>query len=474
MTLREARVLVVDDNEALRDNIAEILQTGCSDYRVDVRCAATAREALAIAKEATPELALLDLHLPDIEATRVIEDLGELSPHIQVVIVTGDSAVESAIDALAHGAFSYVLKPFKIPALVEIAKSGIERASLLREGDRLRREIEASESRHREVFESVPAYVVALNEARQITLWNRQLEKATGYTRSEMLGRTADFVDAHPDGSRLPSKRKKPVYARWRLAELPADLDHQSLTYAVGVDITEERALAVRARRAERLAAVGTLAAGLAHEVRNPLNSASLQLEVLTRKMKKAGVYDDMKPTLDVVQGEIERLDRLVSEFLRFARPIPLKLGPMALNDELRAMAELLEPEAVAENVEITMSLDPDLPTVQGESERMRQVLINLMRNSVEAMHGPGGKLLLETTHDDENVYVRVTDTGPGFEEEAPVFDAFFTTKHQGTGLGLAIVHRIVGDHGGNISVSSRPGRTCFELQLPNLPPDSR
>jgi len=118
--------------------------------------------------------------------------------------------------------------------------------------------------------------------------------------------------------------------------------------------------------------------------------------------------------------------------------------------------------------VSIAVDVAQGTPPVLGEAERLRQVLLNLTRNAIEAMSETGGQLrLLARAAGTAEVEIAVEDDGPGFGEEMPVFDAFFTTKSQGTGLGLSIVHRIVADHGGTIRVESRPGRTCFTLALP-------
>src|SRR4029079_3929012 len=111
--------------------------------------------------------------------------------------------------------------------------------------------------------------------------------------------------------------------------------------------------------------------------------------------------------------------------------------------------------------------LAPQLPPAAGGAEQLRQVVLNLTRNALEAMHERGGKLVLRTRRGEAGLPVEVEDNGPGFAEDLPVFDAFFTTKDQGTGLGLSLVHRIVSDHGGTVRVESRPGRTCFTFTCP-------
>jgi len=243
--------------------------------------------------------------------------------------------------------------------------------------------------------------------------------------------------------------------------------DGTPTVYAVGIDVTNEEEMLRRMLRAERLAAVGTMAAGLAHEVRNPLNSASLQLTVLERRLERGETSERTVPIARIINGEIDRLDRLVRDFLAFAKPTPLDPRPVDLPDLLLAVAALIAPEAEAARVAITVDAPASTRAASGDAERLRQVLLNLTRNAIEAMQARGGHLVLRARNAQAMVTVDVEDDGPGFPEDLPVFDAFFTTKDQGTGLGLALVHRIVTDHRGTIRVESRPGRTCFSVSLP-------
>jgi signal transduction histidine kinase len=133
----------------------------------------------------------------------------------------------------------------------------------------------------------------------------------------------------------------------------------------------------------------------------------------------------------------------------------------------IEAVAQLIRPEAEAAHVAVVTTVAPSLPAAAADPERLRQVLLNLTRNALEAMQETGGRLTLRAKPGPETVDLEVEDDGPGFADDLPVFDAFFTTKDQGTGLGLSLVHRIVADHGGTIRVQSRPGRTCFTVTLP-------
>ena len=456
-------VLVVDDDDALADNVSEIL----GSLGVQTTIAPDRKAALTLAKERDFDVALIDVRLPDGDGISLLEPLRARSPFIQLVLVTGNATLEGAIAAVRGDAFAYVLKPVSPPDLLETVRRALEQSRLYREREHLRLDLERSERSHRDLVESMPAFVLALDERGRISTWNRQLGRVTGYSPAEMLGRDgAALVGLDERPHDLPIKTGGVRKVRWSRAEVP-DSDGASLVYAVGIDVTEEQEMLLRTMRSERLAAVGTMAAGLAHEVRNPLNSAALQLAVLERRLERGETGDRAISIARIIKTEIDRLDRLVRDFLAFAKPRPFDPRPVDLPELLAGVAELIGPETEAARISVRVVASPALLPAAGDPERLRQVLLNLTRNAVEAMQSAGGTLTLRARQRQDLLEVDVEDDGPGFADELPVFDAFFTTKDQGTGLGLSLVHRIVADHQGTIAVESRPGRTCFTFTLP-------
>lgn len=456
-------VLIVDDDEALSENLAEIIGA----LGVQTMIARDRETALSLAAAHDFDVALIDVRLPDGDGMSLLAPLRARSPFLQSVMVTGNASVEGAIAAVRGAVFAYVLKPVSPPDLLDTTRRALDQAALYRERERLRGQLERSEAMHRELVESVPAFVVALDEDGKITTWNRELERVTGYARAERIGTDGRrFVASDPRPVDLVLKAGGKRKVRWRRSEAKGR-DDKTTVYAVGIDVTDEDEMLRRMLRSERLAAVGTMAAGLAHEVRNPLNSASLQLTVLERRLDRGDDPTNTLPIARIIKSEIDRLDRLVREFLAFARPHPLEPKPVNVGELLAGVAGLIAPEAEATKIAIAVDAADGTPPVLGDGERLRQVLLNLTRNAIEAMAEHGGRLRLGARAAGAEIEIDVEDDGPGFGEELPVFDAFFTTKSHGTGLGLAIVHRIVTDHGGTIRVESRPGRTCFTLALP-------
>jgi len=360
------------------------------------------------------------------------------------------------------------------------------------ENERLRGELARSEHRAASAVELARVMVVGTDAAGVIALFNHEAERVTGYAPDEALGRP--FVDllvpeslrdsdgalflraaAGPSGApevweapvRVRSGRERQV--RWLLSSVPPTPDDPVTLYAVGRDVTDENALRERTRQSERLAAVGTLAAGLAHEIRNPLNGALLHVTYLERALRRSGGSPEALEATRFIGAEIQRLSALVRDFLVFARPAPPDRQPRSLPEVCRRAAAVVAVDADRIGAEVTVDLPAADLVVHLDAGKIEQVLLNLLRNALDAVGAQhGGRVTLRVRREPRQALVEVEDDGTGLPSpDAPVFDAFYSTKAQGTGLGLAIVHRAVGDHGGTVDVESRPGRTVFRVRLP-------
>jgi PAS domain S-box-containing protein len=354
------------------------------------------------------------------------------------------------------------------------------------------RTLARTEHRYQHAVELARVLFVGLDAHARLRLYNREAERVTGFRRDEVMG--TPFVDLLPDALRdehgpffaraaagdapasdvlesaIRTRSGKVRDVRWQIAYSPSEADDEVVLFAVGHDTTDENALAARVRQSEKLAAVGTLAAGLAHEIRNPLNGAHLHLTFLERGLKRAGVYDaDALEAVRVVGEEIKRLGGLVSEFLDFARPRPLEKRPSSLRALCERAVQLVAPDAEAGAVQIALDLPATDLELELDGAKIEQVLLNLLRNAIEAVApGGGGSVIVRARRQPRQAVIEVEDDGPGLPSpEAPIFDAFFSTKPHGTGLGLAIAHRIVTDHGGTIDAAGRPGATVFRITLP-------
>jgi signal transduction histidine kinase len=228
-----------------------------------------------------------------------------------------------------------------------------------------------------------------------------------------------------------------------------------------------------RTIQAEKMAMLGNFAAGLAHEVRNPLNSISLQLSILERRTAplEEGLVGQIRGLIGIIREEVLRLENLVSDFLQFSRTSRVHFQSADLGSLTDEVVRLLRPEARSAGVTLRRQrVGEPLPALQLNAERIKQVVINLVRNAVEATP-EGGVVTVEEGLVAGQAQLVVRDTGPGLPEDLDVFQLFVTTKPKGTGLGLPIAQQIVLEHGGEISAASKPGRgASFTVSLPLNP----
>jgi len=334
------------------------------------------------------------------------------------------------------------------------------------------------------IFQSVGTGLIALDRAHRITAFNRAAEAITGVPAATALGATwADVFGAgaslreieaviagEPNASmpyeiELRRPDGTPVPVRITVSALEAGDGTRLGCIAACEDLSSVRAMEARMRQADRLAALGRMAANIAHEVRNPLASLSGAVEALTR----AAVTAQTRARLtEIVVRESERLSEIIRNFLEYARPAPLRVEPIdaaaLLDDVLGALA----PRLTANGVKIVRAFSAPLP-LEGDRERLRQVVWNLCLNALGAMPA-GGDLRVEGRIRAGRVEITIADTGEGIpaHDLAHVFEPFFANRHDATGLGLALVHRIVQEHGGELTVRSERGLgTELSLRLP-------
>ena len=285
-------------------------------------------------------------------------------------------------------------------------------------------------------------------------------------------------MSAEPETMTLPWSEGDGLATReWLVVAHPVEDRERRLlgVMIVARDLQALGAVESTIRYSRKLAALGRLTAGVAHEVKNPLNAMTIHLELMKGKLAKLS-RDGNSATasalehVNVIGTEIRRLDQVVQGFLKFTRPEDLHLGPVPVDKLLAEIAQVVQPDAAGNRVRVQVYCPPDVPDVQGDSGSLRQALLNLALNACQAMTGGGTLRLSARGVSRRRVEIAVEDTGSGIAPEhlQKIFDLYFTTKPEGSGIGLSMVYRTVQLHDGEIEVQSTPGTgTRFRILLP-------
>jgi PAS domain S-box-containing protein len=464
------------------------VRIGLSRHRVDAQIAATRRELAALAAVALV-LGGLATALVARRITRPVRQLAD------------------GVAAIARGELDQRIDPGRLDELGRLALAFNEMAAQLRQQ---RVDLETAHAALRQRFaelsdlksytdhilRSFASGLVTLDLDGRVVTVNPAAEALTGCAASSLTGRPAAEAFQHLPELRdllLETLRSRvglgpvPVLLACRDGRaVPVELATTPLRgaegQALGVvavlrDLTPVRQLEEQLRRSDRLAALGTLAAGLAHEIKNPLTS------IMTFSRHLARRYDDdrfRQRFQSVVPRELERINAIVDGLLRLARPARLALAPVHLPPLLEQALELCAHQIEARRICVRREWPAGVPPIAGDAEQLYQAFLNLVANAIDAMGDEGGTLTVRLrwpSHAEEasgripgGLVVEIADTGTGIkpEDTASVFNPFFSTKAGGTGLGLAIAHKIVEDHGGAVTFRSTPGEgTVFTVALP-------
>ena len=335
----------------------------------------------------------------------------------------------------------------------------------------------AIEGYNENILQSVPSGVISFDDEMRITKVNLAAEKileireetSTGKLHTDVLNKPiTDFLNERKLIERgevsyiTPSGKR--IWLGLTLSPLKNKEGSTIGQILVFTDLTHLKAIESQIELRNRLSSLGEISAGIAHELRNPMAVIAGYTKILSKKADSS-----LKPTVDAISKEIVVMDRIISDFLSFAKPI--ELNPIQI--DLKSIIENCAASVAGVRNDITLNLDiKGIPHLKGDEVLLRQAFINLLQNSVEAMP-QGGELTIKTSpltgSAGDFLDIAITDTGHGISENirGKIFLPFFTTKEKGTGLGLAIVHKIVISHGGNISFVSTEKGTTFRIRLP-------
>lgn len=498
------RVLLVEDSPIDAKLVTKLLE-GVRSPRFQVRRAERLGDAVSLLTQHEFDVVLLDLMMPDCNGLEGLQRLSADAPDLPIIVLTGVTDEAVALEALRTGAEDYLIKDEAISdsLLVRSIRYGVERKRAELEIRGLNTELEervarrtaqlrASEERYRNVVEGQTELIVRWLPDGTHTFVNEAYCRYFDKTPEELLGKSF-FLWLSSDEEReallnriaamstdvpVTSGEHKGVgpngETRWqRWTDRGIFNEHGTLLelQSVGQDITEQKLTEGALRRAERLASIGTMAAGIAHEINNPIAAALNAAEAAMRFKDDPDAKHLLERCLDNVVRSAHRCRLIVENVLKFARQEPTQRSLVDINSVVRDARVSALPHAERENATIDLQLAAGLPPVSINELEIEQVLTNLIDNASRSADGPI-HVVVRTSRTKAGVCISVEDNGPGMtvEQRQRAFDPFYSTRQKqgGTGLGLSIAHGIVQGHGGKIEIAGEGGPgTIVTVDLP-------
>ena len=474
-------VLLVEDNPGdtrlIQEMFAEV-----KDVSFELECTDRLSSALEHLAQGSTDVVLLDLSLPDSQGLDTYIRAHRQAPDIPIVVLTGHDDAALAVRAVREGAQDYLVK-WQVDSglLTRFMRYAVERHKLLEELEQARQQRE--QGRLRSIINGNVDAMVIVDMDGIVRFVNLAAESLFGRSSEDFVGKPFGFPIIAGETQELDIARANDEVAIAEMRAVEMEWEGKNAYLASLRDMTarkqaEEARLLMeqQLQRAGRLAAVGELAAGIAHELNNPLTAIQMYSQILrSRTDLDRNIWDD----IDTIFKEAQRATKITGNLLSFARTYTPEKRPISINEVIVSILELHAYRMRVNNIEIAIELDPDLPETMADFHQMQQVFVNLVANAEQVMTEAhqGGKLTIKSQKVGEVIWVTFADNGPGISDEnmGRIFDPFFTTKDvgKGTGLGLSICHSIIEDHGGHITVESKPGEgAAFLVEIPVVTED--
>lgn len=478
-------ILLVDDEADLR----EVLDISLSDTGYNVLTAENSAQALDFLNDNDIPVVITDIKMPGIDGIELLRKIKSKNPETEVIMLTGHGDLELAIKSLKHEATDFITKPINDDALEMALVRAFEKISTrqkLKEYDRNRAMYDVL------INELIQEDVLIIGSDYRVLDINETLLATLGLERKEAVGRYCYEIThrltkpCSGEDHKCPLKETLMTRKPTKETHIHKDKDNKNIHYSISayplfengeiigaIELSRDITADINTRQAmmqqDKLASIGRLSAGVAHEINNPLTT------ILTTAML---IQEDIDPDnpmyeeLGTITNETLRCRKIVASLLDFARQTKPTKKYHNINDIIIECIGLTRKQAEFKDVQILKALSEQVPELLLDKEQIQQALINLILNATDATD-PGGKITVSTalSPDNQFVNINVSDTGKGIAAEVvdKIFEPFFTTREIGTGLGLAITHGIIGRHGGDILVQSRPGQgTTFTIRLPH------
>ncbi len=503
MSKRES-ILIVDDDESNQRSLSLIFKK--KGYEIET--AETGGEALEKAKKKSFNIALVDICLPDMEGIELIAPLKGIYPEMAVIIITAYATIENATRALNKGASGYIIKSLNMDEVLAIFRETFENQHLIEEKRQMEKLLRESEERLHNIVEKNADGIIVIDLDGFVHFINPAAESLLDRSANEYIGQQFGFpvITGESVEVDIIGRSKKIRTADMRSMETKWEGD---IAFIISVrDITEHKKMEQMLIQSEKMASIGILAAGVAHEINNPMGYINSNLETLKKYSKKAtnffmGIqklideYSKIKPSnekafikgflelkedtdinfilkdmKDAIEESLEgskKVKKIVSSLVDFSEERKTSMRPENINhcikdtlnkiwNKLKDKAELVEEFG-------------DIPLVECDIDKLNYVFMHILMNAVQSIDNHG-IIKIKTYTIEDSIVIQISDTGKGIQKEdiGKIFDMFYTTKDpdEGTGLGLSISHRIIQEHNGTIDVESEPGKgSTFTINLP-------
>lgn len=488
------KILIVDDEPRMRESLKLLLDTRGYDINT-VNCG---QEALENFPGKNYDLVLLDMFLGDMTGFQVMEFIHEHDPDALVIIITGDASIESAVEALKRGAYNYLKKPFEPEELLNTAEKALDHKRV--EGDRRRvsKALKESEQRFKRLVEGALIGIAILQDDR-VVYQNPEQKKIfgplpknfhvneyrwihkddrdkaaralTGIQAGKAARAEIDFRFYPPSGNGARSEMR---WVQCRASRFNYRGKRAALLNIM--DITRARELERLVLTKSKLLSLGRIAAGMAHEIRNPLTGINSYLYSLGNLCEgdelEGAELSEIRLIIDQIQTASNKIEAVIKRVLDFSRPSHLRKIDMDINNSLTDAIDLSSVTLRKSGIKIEKDLESGLPMCSADPGLIEQVILNLINNAAQALLVYEGdrKIRVSSFRNDGNISVAVSDSGPGVPAELRdvIFDPFYTTRNDGSGIGLSIAQRIVTDHNGAIHVGTSDwGGAEFRVELP-------
>lgn len=479
-----SKILVVDDTVTNQ----EILKKSFENEGFQVVQAFDGLAALDMVEKERPDLMMLDIMMPKMDGIDVLKRVKIIHPDLLVVMMTAHGSEQIAVEAMKLGADDYLTKPFHPKDITALADKLIKARAVRLENLKLREQIERTERYLAHLVDSVNEAIISTNSNGIILSFNKAAEGIWKMQSENVIGKSIEELFLKRKGSNYldsileETKEKGGVEGEFMFLKIdgttfPGHLntsmlkDEESKRGVVAVvrDLTVERELQQQLVESQKLASLGKVVEGVAHEVRNPLMSIGGFARRINNQTEEGA---PTKKYLTAIIRDVERLERMVNDiegYVNFTKLHKLSYVGLDMENLLMKIMDGYKERLASAGIEPSIAISPDLPTIYANEVYIRELFSCLIENSIEAM-SDGGRLGIKIKEVENYVVTEISDTGIGIPEKNvdEIFNPFFTSKMSGTGLGLTKCHMIVTEHHGYIRVNSKPGEgTSFIIGLP-------